>query len=159
MNLRPLLAAFCIVFVLLIFNPAQGKRAEQLVADQDIRDLLKELNLKAKEFKEEDGLTRFDIEAPEREVNLYQYRVGRGEKVISLSLSAGFSTGGKGNLERTNAWNRSQRFSRAYLDADHDPFLTSDLLVADGVTRDQLRTTLVNYIASLKSFKDTVVGG
>lgn len=47
-------------------------------------------------------------------------------------------TGVTADLELINAWNRDHRLSRAYVDAEGDYVLESDLLADEGVTQDQL---------------------
>jgi hypothetical protein len=71
-------------------------------------------------------------------------------RCYSLSLKVGAAT--RTTLERINAWNRDHRFSRAYLDKDGQPVLVSDLILQDGVTRENIVTFLKAFQVILSKF-------
>lgn len=55
-----------------------------------------------------------------------------------------------------NDWNLRKRGSRAYLDADNDPVLESDLYLRGGVTWDTIKQFVERFGASVKSFKSHI---
>lgn len=50
----------------------------------------------------------------------------------TVQFHSGYELDGKIALDRINAWNRSQRFGRAYLDDEGDPIVEMDLDLDDG---------------------------
>lgn len=68
----------------------------------------------------------------------------------SLQFYAAFAGGGS-SLAKVNAWNKSKRYSRSYIDDDGDPVLELDLDLAGGVTRarivDFLKTARLSFVA------------
>ena len=55
-------------------------------------------------------------------------------------------------LDKINEWNRSKRFSRAYLDADGDAVVEMDLNLRGGVTRDNIEANFSNWRLILDQF-------
>jgi hypothetical protein len=76
-----------------------------------------------------------------------------GYKVAFFILSDGESvqayfgrTGTGARLAGINEWNKTKRYSRAYLDDDGDPVLELDLDLAGGVTAERIK----DYIRTVK---------
>jgi len=61
------------------------------------------------------------------------------------------------SLEVINEWNRTKRFSRAYLDDVNDPVLEADLDAAEGVTRQQVAWFIKLFIRSSDQFRDYII--
>jgi len=70
----------------------------------------------------------------------------------SIELGAGWS-GTKATMSRMNEWNRTKRFSRAYIDEDGDPNLVLDLDLAGGVTVARIKSFLVTARTSFLLFR------
>ena len=92
----------------------------------------------------------------ERGNNVYRFEVD-GLKVLlfnkaeTMQLAASFS--GKITLSRINEWNRTKRFTRAYLDNDNEPMLEGDIELTGGVTERNVKEWFKTYVASLKAFQ------
>ena len=61
-------------------------------------------------------------------------------------------TGGDWALETINQWNRTRRLCRAYLDADGDLVLESDLLSLGGVTDRQVASFVAIFAKAVEMF-------
>lgn len=57
----------------------------------------------------------------------------------SIQFYIGFGDG-KATAEKVNAWNKTKRFSKSYLDDDGDPCLELDLDLAGGVTQARIES-------------------
>lgn len=60
-------------------------------------------------------------------------------------------------LERVNAWNRTKRYSRTYLDDEGDPHLELDLDLEGGVTRERVADFLKTCRVSMGAWCREVV--
>jgi len=104
-------------------------------------------------------MRELDLDFTEVDNNTYRFEVD-GIKVVlfnkkddTLQLYAGFS-GLKITLSRINEWNRTKRFSRAYLDAENDPCLEADIDLTGGVTEGNFKEWVRTYFISVKTFRD-----
>ena len=94
------------------------------------------------------------------EAGLLQYRDDRGDLVIVRNhRESGVqyryaTTGGKWSVESMNTWNQEKRLTKAYLDADRDPTLEMDVVLAGGITLDSIRETLALFDYSVTAFRD-----
>lgn len=61
------------------------------------------------------------------------------------------------SLEAINEWNRTKRFSRAYLDAERDPVLEADLDAAEGLTTRQVAWFFKLFVSSSDAFRGYVL--
>jgi hypothetical protein len=65
--------------------------------------------------------------------------------------------GSKVTVEDMNEWNRTRRLSRAYLDADKDPTLESDLLANAGMTEKHVTEFFSVFKTSVDAFRDFII--
>lgn len=86
-----------------------------------------------------------------------------GYKVAFFVLSDGESvqayfgrTGTSARLSNINDWNKSKRYSRAYIDDDGDPVLELDLDLAGGVTAERIRDYIRTVKLSVSRFSSEV---
>lgn len=90
----------------------------------------------------------------------YSFMV-RGYKVVlfnkgdDLQLYAAFS-GKRVTLTRVNEWNRTKRFSKAYLDNDGDAVIENDLDFEGGVTSDTILRFIAVFAQSVEAFSDHI---
>lgn len=105
----------------------------------------------------ENMISAIDANYVEVDSNVYRFTVKGGYNVLLLNkfddiqLYAVF-TGGKVSMSRINDWNRTKRFSRAYLDKDNDPVLEADLDFEGGVTTESVARFVALFVQSLESF-------
>jgi hypothetical protein len=75
----------------------------------------------------------------------------------SIQAYAGFKVA-KSSLERINDWNRTHRFSRAYIDSEGDPVIELDLDLAGGVTRERVVDFARTVALSIPAFAKQLDG-
>lgn len=90
--------------------------------------------------------------------NVYSIKIGDYKATLSVKKGdiqiLGFFTGKKITLNRINEWNRAMKFSRAYLDGDGDPTLSSELDFEGGVTSDTIGRFFGLFLASMTKFHE-----
>lgn len=148
------------VFALLLACSAVGPAA---LADVDLRDddavvrsltaeqvveLLKMEGYGAPEI-DDDGDVMFKIEG-------WTAYIIMSDEVDALLFYKGWVSDDV-TLEAINEWNRSVRFSRAYLDNDDDPILEADLDLTDGVTVGRVKDWVATARNSMRDFLNDVV--
>lgn len=105
----------------------------------------------------ENMISAIDADYAEVDKDVYRFTVKGGYNVLLLNkfddiqLYAVF-TGGKVSISRINDWNRTKRFSRAYLDKDGDPVLEADLDFEGGVTTESVARFVALFVQSLETF-------
>ena len=103
-------------------------------------------------------LEALDLTYDEINDGAYSFKMN-GYKVIlvnkgeDIQIFAIFS-GKKITLTRINEWNKTKRFSRAYLDDDGDAVLDADLDFEGGVTGETLLRFLKIFSDSVEAFSD-----
>lgn len=90
------------------------------------------------------------------EVAGMQTQVVTADNHESLLFHAAFK-GGNATLRKVNAWNRTERFTRSYLDEDGDPHLELDLDLSGGVTTERIRDFLRTSRSSFAAWCNRVV--
>lgn len=66
--------------------------------------------------------------------------------------------GTNATMDKVNAWNRSKRYSRAYLDEEGDPHLELDLDLEGGLTEARIADFIRTSVASYLTFVTEVCG-
>lgn len=77
----------------------------------------------------------------------------------SLIFSIGLSTKGAFSAAQINAWNRSNRWARAYLDEENDPWLDYDVDLSPGGTYEGLNDQFTIWRDSLTNFRKFLAPG
>ncbi len=122
-------------------NAADGDVIEKMTAGK-VERIMQELGLK--DVTEVDNNTyRFEYEG---------LKILIFNKEETMQLYAGFS-GAKISLSRINEWNKTKRFSRAYLDKDNDPVLEADIEITGGVTEKNIKEWFKTYQVSITTYK------
>ncbi|MCX7600515.1 MAG: YbjN domain-containing protein [Meiothermus sp.] len=112
------------------------------VTPEEVRILLEQLGADAEQVKED----LFNLAFPS---GLRGHLITYGEPYVSsLQLRAGFSGFDRVEPRHLLNWNRRYRFTKAYLDADNDPVIESDLRL-EGVTLEAVQ-------AFIRDFSDQV---
>lgn len=100
-------------------------------------------------FRETEGFTEVSTDTYKFNVgNLKILLFNKGGTMQLAAIFSGTSTG-----SRINDWNRTYRFSRAYLSNDDEPVLQSDLDLAGGVTKENIKEWMRTFVVSIKAFK------
>lgn len=122
-----------------------------------LQSVLKELDQPNESLKEEDGTTTLVMGINDVSVQLYQFPDSKGTD--SLKLNAGWDFDKGPSLQAVNEFNSKHRFARAYLDAEGDPFLVSDLDLKGPVSRDAIKNFILRYRLLVPLFVKEVLNG
>ncbi|MEZ4432641.1 MAG: YbjN domain-containing protein [bacterium] len=85
------------------------------------------------------------------------FRVQLFPRETSAWLLAGFTADGRVLPGRINEWNRTKRFSRAYLDGEGDPIIESDIDLEGGITQKAMVAWIRTFAVSLAAFNRMLV--
>lgn len=90
------------------------------------------------------------------QVDMFGLKVQLFPQETSAQLFAGFSAEGALPAGLTNDWNRTKRFSRAYIDGDGDPVLESDLDLEGGISEAAVVAWVKTFAISLQAFNNVL---
>ncbi len=145
--------------------PAGSQAAKTTFSDTEIRDILASVRYTSsantiREAKDEEGLTSFHVYEGERLVlSVYQYTDAANGPVTSLGLTIGRRAERKLEPSLVNKWNATRRFTKAFLDEEGDPMLSSDLTIKGGVTPETVREWTRSFASSAKEYETFVATG
>ena len=125
------------------------------LAAEDFRAVLKELNLKSEEEKDEEGKTTFLITKGEDVVDLFQYG-GTGDVASSIQIRVAYEVESKPKLEVLNAWNRDRRYTKAYLGSEGEVVLEQDLDLATGVDKAAVKKFIKDFMDAMPTFQKEI---
>lgn len=91
------------------------------------------------------------------QLDMFGLKVQLFPQGTSAQLFAGFSSSRALSPVIINEWNRTKRFSRAYIDQEGDPILESDIDLEGGVTEAAIVTWIETFAISLKAFNNMLV--
>jgi hypothetical protein len=80
---------------------------------------------------------------------IYFYNCTDHENCPTVQFHSGYDLTDPASLDHVNAWNRGQRFGRAYLDKVGDPILEMDLDLDDGGVSEALFIDNIQFWASV----------
>jgi hypothetical protein len=95
---------------------------------------LQKAGYKAELTKDETGDPLIDSAAEGHKFKIYFYDCSEAKRCKALQFSAGFDLKTPLTLEKTNEWNRKNRYLKAYLDDEGDPYVQYDVNVNAGRT-------------------------
>ena len=102
----------------------------------------------------------YDPQGLEGRDNAWTIELSGRRAVVMLSSSGqnlalwSYVTGSKVTLEKINEWNKTKRFSRAYLDSDGDPNVEWDIDLEGGVSLGAVREGIRTFGLVIDAFKD-----
>lgn len=133
-----------LMFALLLVPAAQASEIIKTLNGSQVQAILGDLGFTGSEIDADDDVI----------VNMHGYRllviVGSDK---GRSLMTRFAVSGTdATLQSMNEWNRTKRYSRAYLDDDGDPVLESDLDLDGGVTRARVEDFFRTFSSALSLF-------
>lgn len=139
---------FAFAAALMFSAPAWSQASIESLDGQGVQRMLGDLGFTGSELDADDDVI----------VRMQGYRVlvlvgsNKGK-----SLMARFAvSGSKATLASMNEWNRTKQYSRAFLDADGDPVLESDLDLEGGVSEARVKDFLRTYNDSLRLFLNDI---
>src|SRR5579863_10531082 len=93
---------------------------------------------KAEMQKRSDGTPNIASSSDGQTFHIYMYDC-KDDVCASLQFSEGFDTKGTFNGDKINDWNKSNRWARAYVDKDNDPWIEYDVDLAPGGRSEERR--------------------
>lgn len=128
---------------------------DKTMSADDLRGILKAEKIEFKEEKDDEEKTMFVIKQGDYTTILYQYGA-EGDKCTSLQLRCMFDTDDKEvDLDKVNAWNRDERYTKAYHNEDEGVIaLEEDLNVAGGVSEDAVKKYVTEFLKEIPSFNE-----
>jgi len=160
MSLRPTIvatlgSAVCVVLIGSVDNveaqdpaPAAPVKVVDKLSPKEVRKILQLEGYLATDSDDE-FIVPFKIEGTNVQIFV-------AEDMESIQFHAAW-TGTNANLRKVNDWNKSKKYSRAYIDDDGDPHLELDLDLAGGVTLDRVKDFILTSKISLEHFIDEVL--
>lgn len=144
--MRKLLSLLFLSFMLAQPAAAQALANNQIVERVDakfVQRILNDMGFTGSQIDEDGDVT---VMMQGMEVTLF---------IDETKTSVQFYFGMRGTdagLDTVNSWNRTKRYSRAYLDKEGDPILESDLDLEGGVTVARIKDFVKTYGLSLAAF-------
>lgn len=146
-NMARAVAMCCCLFVLALGH-SQAGAAENYsqITDQQLIGILTEEGFSPK-------LTKPNVIALKMEGRSVGFFIAEGNG--NIQAYAGFKSP-KASLSRINTWNKSKRYSRAYMDDDGDPAIELDLDLAGGVTKERIADYIRTVSLSVSAFAGSI---
>jgi hypothetical protein len=91
--------------------------------------------------------------------NMLFHGCEKGTACKSVELHYGIAVDQKPAADRINTWNRTTRWSKAYLDKDNDPNISVDISLLDGIDEAYLKAALKRWVDNIGEFKSTIAVG
>lgn len=146
-NVARAVAMCCCLFVFVLGHGQAGAVENySQITDQQLIGILTEEGFSPK-------LTKPNVIAVKMEGRSVVFFVSEGNNVQAY---AGFKSP-KASLNRINTWNKSKRYSRAYMDDDGDPVIELDLDLAGGVTKERIADYIRTVSLSVSAFAGNMV--
>ena len=121
------------------------------VTPELVEDVLQRMGVDYESSLDNEGDPKYTFKLATYPVTMYSYGC-EAEGCTSLRLYVGFRMSEPPSVEHINEWNRTKRFSTAYLDSEDDPCLDEDLIVQGGVTPGAIEQFIVYYRSRLNEF-------
>lgn len=127
------------------------------VTAQEVAAGLLEKGYKAEITTDSTGDPKVMSAADGSNVSIYFYGCkGEGPRCNSIQFVSAFDLDDGMSLSRINLWNRENRFGRAYLDDENDPYVEMDVDVEHGFTTESLATWIDTWTQVLPRFKSYI---
>lgn len=122
-----------------------GTIVTQMSAD-DVTGLLRDMGFDPQPLEERDNAWTIELSGRRALVML----ASSGQNLALWS----YVTGNKVTMEKVNEWNKTKRFSRAYLDSDGDPNVEWDIDLEGGVSLGAVREGIRTFGLVIDQFKE-----
>ncbi len=117
---------------------ASAAQAQEINKDgmtgPEVAAWLQKGGFKAELIKDDGGDPLINSAAEGHVFKIYFYDCSEAKRCKALQFSAGFDMKAGLTLEKANEWNRKNRYLKAYLDDDQDPYVQYDVNVNAGRT-------------------------
>lgn len=147
------LAVFAATALMLGVSPALARPlADGGVTADEVAAVLQAKGYQAKISKDHEGDPKIQSSTDGLSYEIYFYGCHKGPRCSSLQFSTAFHVDGGMTYERINAWNRGNRFGRAYLDDEKDPYIEMDLDVEHGFSTEAVDNNIDTWDAVVPAF-------
>jgi hypothetical protein len=127
------------------------------VNPEEMQKILQDIGYRAEILKNDEGKRRIRTRIGSWNVTLNFYSCDDSETSCkSVGLRTFFTNDTKKTAAFANDWNRTKRFSKAYIDNDNDVNIEFDMLFRNGVTKENIRAYLDVYEDQLKEFVEAI---
>lgn len=135
-----------IALPLLVTFSSYGQKVYSTVSQSKIEDLLDDMGIQHEEVKED--ILRVYL----GDFTAYLSIKSGGEdlRLVSFFIDQGVS------MSDCNEWNKTMRFSQAYIDDDGDCVFSSDMDLAGGVSLDNVEAFVKLYMQLLNKFQEHI---
>ena len=105
----------------------------------------------------DDGTPRLTSKVSDSEFRVYFYGCETGGDCTSLQFSAGYDLDNALSSSKMNQWNTENRYSRALIDDEGDPFIRMDLVMyGDGMGTRNFAEVLDIWRLLIEDFEDFI---
>lgn len=153
---RPVLLIPALAALLMASAAVARPLADGGVTAQEVADVLQAKGYQAKIEKDRQGDPKIQSSTDGVSYEIYFYGCHSGPRCTSIQFSTAFHVDGGMSLERINAWNRTSRFGRGYLDDEKDPYVEMDLDVEHGFTTEAVDNNVDTWDAVVPAFLKVV---
>lgn len=133
--------------------PTPASSPERGFTAQEVAAVMQEHGYAAQIGVDAEGDPKIRSGAQGSSFTIFFYGCHKTPRCTSIEFSLGFHVEGGLTLEQMNRWNRLNRFGRAYLDDEKDPWLDMDVDVERGLSLDGIANNLETWDAVLSNFK------
>ena len=123
------------------------------ITAEEVAAVMQSKGYQASLGKDADGDPRITSSADGGKFYVYFYGCHNGPRCNAIQFEAAFALPGHFTYAKINDWNRHNRFGRAYLDDEMDPYVEMDLDVEHGFLTEGLANNLDTWAAVLPRFK------
>lgn len=133
----------------LVAVPASAQNLIDASDERLLAQFLQDQGFRAKLEVLDDGDPVIRSNSSGTNFSIYFYGCERGTDCQSIQFFVAYDLDDGLALERVNAINSQNRFTKVYLDEDNDPFMELDVNMAFGVTHENLADTLEWWLVSM----------
>jgi len=119
---------------------------------EEVASWLQSEGYKAEMQKADDGTQNILSSSDGQNFHVYMYDC-KDQRCASLQFSEGFDTKGTFSASKINEWNRDNRWARAYVDKESDPWIEYDVDLAPGGTYEGLKDQFGIWQDALSHFR------
>lgn len=139
---------------------AAGAKAAPLpdggVTAREMADVLQNRGYRAEITTDSDGDPMIKSTAEAINFQVYFYNCNGKPRCKTIQFGSAFDLEHGMELGKINDWNRHNRFGRAYLDDENDPFVEMDVDVEHGFSTEALSNNLDTWVAVLPKFRNFI---